>query len=299
MDDIKVFLVSVSGGSTLQVQYIIRKSSDLTRSTSPLPVEEAPSETPNPDLDHTRTTLAAPCKPPSLLNRLANSLKYSLADEDWEAKACQQFFEAASALMRCGAPELTLTVYVQLRVGDGASGSGSVQLEFASAFRNNIGTKEEISDMLGSSSILYGADDSLATTFVNCKRIIQQSSAKAIYEVTWDGKPAIAKCWSHLESNGCRASVRKTSVLKSILCLLATLSSRPRRALRPIAKKKNDEDDKPGKKRHRSPSQKKRSREWFQKKIEERKAASAAKKEIATWWSPSYKPGRKNANLAR
>ncbi|EAW15659.1 uncharacterized protein NFIA_050010 [Aspergillus fischeri NRRL 181] len=333
MDDIKVFLVSVSGGSTLQVQYIIRKSSDLTRSTSPLPVEEAPSETPNPDLDHTRTTLAAPCKPPSLLNRLANSLKYSLADEDWEAKACQQFFEAASALMRCGAPELTLTVYVQLRVGDGASGSGSVQLEFASAFRNNIGTKEEISDMLGSSSILYGADDSLATTFVNCKRIIQQSSAKAIYEVTWDGKPAIAKCWSHLESNVrgqvalqvvvklsddgglppfassfasttsdsycCRASVRKTSVLKSILCLLATLSSRPRRALRPIAKKKNDEDDKPGKKRHRSPSQKKRSREWFQKKIEERKAASAAKKEIATWWSPSYKPGRKNANLAR
>jgi hypothetical protein len=50
--------------------------------------------------------------------------------------------------------------------------------------------------MLGSSSILYGADDGLATTFVNCKRIVQQSSDKAIYEVTWDGKPAIAKCWS-------------------------------------------------------------------------------------------------------
>ncbi|KAJ6188727.1 hypothetical protein N7519_003635 [Penicillium mononematosum] len=81
----------------------------------------------------------------------------------------------------------------QLRVPTGPSLQASIRL---SAFRNQIGTKEEISDMLGSSSILYGADDGLATTFVNCKRIIHQSSAKAIYEVTWDGKPAIAKCWS-------------------------------------------------------------------------------------------------------
>ncbi|CAG8907664.1 unnamed protein product [Penicillium egyptiacum] len=81
----------------------------------------------------------------------------------------------------------------QLGVPTGPSLQASIR---PSAFRNQIGTKEEISDMLGSSSILYGADDGLATTFVNCKRIIQQSSAKAIYEVTWDGKPAIAKCWS-------------------------------------------------------------------------------------------------------
>ncbi|KAJ5817015.1 hypothetical protein N7447_009248 [Penicillium robsamsonii] len=81
----------------------------------------------------------------------------------------------------------------QLRVPTGPSLQVSIR---PSAFRNQIGTKEEISDMLGSSSILYGADDGIATTFVNCKRIIQQSSAKAIYEVTWDGKPAIAKCWS-------------------------------------------------------------------------------------------------------
>jgi hypothetical protein len=47
----------------------------------------------------------------SLLSRLANSLKYSLADEDWEAKACQQFFKAANALKHHGAPELTLTAY--------------------------------------------------------------------------------------------------------------------------------------------------------------------------------------------
>ncbi|KAJ5800196.1 uncharacterized protein N7518_002264 [Penicillium psychrosexuale] len=81
----------------------------------------------------------------------------------------------------------------QLRIPTGPSVQASVR---SSAFRNQIGTKEEISDKLGSSSILYGAVDGLATTFVNCKRIIQQSSAKAIYEVTWDGKPAIAKCWS-------------------------------------------------------------------------------------------------------
>ncbi|PKY03025.1 hypothetical protein P168DRAFT_328117 [Aspergillus campestris IBT 28561] len=56
---------------------------------------------------------------------------YSLADEDWEAKACQQFFEAATALMGYGAPELTLTAYVQLGAVDGASGSGSVQIEIA------------------------------------------------------------------------------------------------------------------------------------------------------------------------
>ncbi|KAJ5356346.1 hypothetical protein N7517_010955 [Penicillium concentricum] len=81
----------------------------------------------------------------------------------------------------------------QLRVPTGPSLQASIR---PSAFQNQIGTKEEISDMLGSSSILYGDDDGIATTFVNCKRIIQQSSAKAIYEVTWDGKPAIAKCWS-------------------------------------------------------------------------------------------------------
>ncbi|PLB52071.1 hypothetical protein P170DRAFT_350755 [Aspergillus steynii IBT 23096] len=67
----------------------------------------------------------------SLLSRLANSLKYSLADEDWEAKACQQFFDAASVLKCCGTPELTLTAYVKLGVVDGASGSGSVQIKLA------------------------------------------------------------------------------------------------------------------------------------------------------------------------
>ncbi|KAJ5967787.1 hypothetical protein N7501_004035 [Penicillium viridicatum] len=81
----------------------------------------------------------------------------------------------------------------QLRVPTGPSLQASIR---PSALRNQIGTKEDTSDMLGSSSILYGTDNGLATTFVNRKGIIQQSSAKAIYEVTWDGKPAIAKCWS-------------------------------------------------------------------------------------------------------
>ncbi|KAG2002872.1 hypothetical protein GB937_009408, partial [Aspergillus fischeri] len=87
-----------------------------------------------------------------------------LASKDWE------FIEP---------PDFNIA---QLRIPTGPSHQASVR---PSAFRNQVGTKEEISDMLGSSSILYGADDGLATTFVNCKRIIQQSSAKAIYEVTW------------------------------------------------------------------------------------------------------------------
>lgn len=55
-----------------------------------------------------------------------------------------------------------------------------------SASRNQISTNKEISDMLGSSSIFYGADHSLVMMFVNCKRIIQQSNAKVIFEFIWD-----------------------------------------------------------------------------------------------------------------
>lgn len=33
--------------------------------------------------------------------------------------------------MHYDAPELTLTAYMQLKVGDGASGSGSMQVKFA------------------------------------------------------------------------------------------------------------------------------------------------------------------------
>ncbi|KAF4217162.1 hypothetical protein CNMCM6805_004754 [Aspergillus fumigatiaffinis] len=51
---------------------------------------------------------------PPQWDRVLIQFKYSLVDEDWEAKACQQFFKAASALMHYGAPELTLTAYMQL-----------------------------------------------------------------------------------------------------------------------------------------------------------------------------------------
>ncbi|KAF7122816.1 hypothetical protein CNMCM5793_000926 [Aspergillus hiratsukae] len=55
----------------------------------------------------------------------------------------------------------------------------------ASAFRNRIAAKDDTSHMLGSSSILYGADDDVATTFGDCKRIIQESKAKATKFAIW------------------------------------------------------------------------------------------------------------------
>lgn len=51
---------------------------------------------------------------------------------------------------------------------------------------------------LGPQSILFGHDDVIATYFVNCHRQLMGSAemkTKAVFEVTWDGQPAIAKCW--------------------------------------------------------------------------------------------------------
>lgn len=63
--------------------------------------------------------------------------------------------------------------------------------------RNKIAAKQgTLDESIGSQSIIYGVDMDIATSFVNCKRLIHGSKHKAVYEVTWDGKPAIAKCWS-------------------------------------------------------------------------------------------------------
>ncbi|KAF7116988.1 hypothetical protein CNMCM5793_005635 [Aspergillus hiratsukae] len=94
---------------------------------TPVPLDETQrSEAQQAMIEPSETSHALPfSRMPPQWGRVSIQFKYSLADEGWEAKACQQFFEAASALMRCGAPELTLTAYVQLRVGDGASGSAT------------------------------------------------------------------------------------------------------------------------------------------------------------------------------
>lgn len=65
-----------------------------------------------------------------------------------------------------------------------------------SPYRNQATTKDSTSgDTIGSQSIIFGGEDGVATGFVNCKKLIRKSAAKAIYEVEWDGHPAIAKCW--------------------------------------------------------------------------------------------------------
>lgn len=70
-----------------------------------------------------------------------------------------------------------------------------------SSFRNSTDPpKEELSrENVGPGSILFGHDDAIARYFVNCHRRIPGTAntlrTKAVFEVTWDGRPAIAKCW--------------------------------------------------------------------------------------------------------
>jgi hypothetical protein len=55
---------------------------------------------------------------------------------------------------------------------------------------------------MGSESILFGGEDGVAQEWVNCHRLIKGSHTKALYEVTWNGQPAIAKCWSNARHQG-------------------------------------------------------------------------------------------------
>ncbi|ODM18686.1 hypothetical protein SI65_05303 [Aspergillus cristatus] len=62
--------------------------------------------------------------------------------------------------------------------------------------RNQVTARETtVDEGIGSHTIMFGGDDGVARSWVNCKRLIRISEEKAIFEVTWDGKPAIAKCW--------------------------------------------------------------------------------------------------------
>ncbi|GKZ32069.1 hypothetical protein AbraIFM66950_001178 [Aspergillus brasiliensis] len=50
---------------------------------------------------------------------------------------------------------------------------------------------------IGPESIIYRPEwDGSPLLVVNCKGVIRADESKAIYEVTWNGEPAIAKCWS-------------------------------------------------------------------------------------------------------
>ncbi|GIJ98444.1 hypothetical protein Aspvir_000561 [Aspergillus viridinutans] len=55
---------------------------------------------------------------------------------------------------------------------------------------------------MGLQSILFGGEDGVAQQWVNCHRLIKGSHTKALYEVTWDGEPAVAKCWSNARLQG-------------------------------------------------------------------------------------------------
>ena len=57
--------------------------------------------------------------------------------------------------------------------------------------------KGTLDESIGSQSIIYGGDINIATSFVNCKRLILGSNHK-VYEVIWESQPAIDKCRSHV-----------------------------------------------------------------------------------------------------
>ena len=62
----------------------------------------------------------------------------------------------------------------------------------------NFGQKKgTLDESIGSQSIIYGGDINIATSFVNCKRLILGSNHK-VYEVIWESQPAIDKCRSHV-----------------------------------------------------------------------------------------------------
>ncbi|GFF26314.1 hypothetical protein IFM58399_01370 [Aspergillus lentulus] len=72
-----------------------------------------------------------------------------------------------------------------------------------SPFRNEVATKTNTPrEAMGSESILFGGEDGVAQEWVNCHRLIKGSHTKALYEVTWNGQPAIAKCWSNARHQG-------------------------------------------------------------------------------------------------
>ncbi|OJJ87581.1 uncharacterized protein ASPGLDRAFT_1504913 [Aspergillus glaucus CBS 516.65] len=57
----------------------------------------------------------------------------------------------------------------------------------ASPPRNQVAAKETIVDEeIGSQTIMFGGDDGVARSWVNCKRLIRESEEKAIFKVTWD-----------------------------------------------------------------------------------------------------------------
>lgn len=55
--------------------------------------------------------------------------------------------------MRCGAPGLTLTAYVQLGAVDGPSGSGSMQLEVAVSFSRILSLAANVANLLSHGSV--------------------------------------------------------------------------------------------------------------------------------------------------
>ena len=64
--------------------------------------------------------------------------------------------------------------------------------------RNLVATGGTEGMMMGEQTILFGGNDGSAHSWVNCGTLIRRSKHKAVYEVMWDGRPAIAKCYSEL-----------------------------------------------------------------------------------------------------
>ncbi|RDH27107.1 hypothetical protein BDQ94DRAFT_185222 [Aspergillus welwitschiae] len=66
-----------------------------------------------------------------------------------------------------------------------------------SPFRHQVKIKDNTSgESVGPESIIFRTEGTDVSKIINCKGIIQRTKARAIFNITWDGKPAIAKCWS-------------------------------------------------------------------------------------------------------
>ncbi|EHA21124.1 hypothetical protein ASPNIDRAFT_123131, partial [Aspergillus niger ATCC 1015] len=66
-----------------------------------------------------------------------------------------------------------------------------------SPFRHQVTIKDNTSgESVGPESIIFRTEGTDVLKIINCKSIIQRTKTRAIFNITWDGKPAIAKCWS-------------------------------------------------------------------------------------------------------
>lgn len=91
---------------------------------------------------------------------------------------------------------LKLTLYIKLNVPSRLFAQAST----GPSPRRNQETVPENTQRatLGAKTVLFGDYEGIAYSFVNCAAQVRRSRHKAVFEVKWDGMPAIAQCYSEL-----------------------------------------------------------------------------------------------------